>query len=222
MNMKVLNYISKINNAAKYCSNQKQIAYNNENYELCDFYKNEQNKLYLLKALWLLYLNDICIIKKLKQQKDENGTILESFSSEDRLYYYHLISRNQDTSDDNIGIYTKPDNSNSKFVIYYQPYVRYLKNMLPDKYKLIYEFISSHYFYFCLEEELMFFCENGIKGHIEKSWIDYYDDKNYLCNLYINDVQICNIKITTCFDFEYLSDKSGILVLENEFVDLCS
>lgn len=218
--MKELDYIKEINNAAKYCGKVKQKAYENSDYKKCSLYKNEQSKLYLLKALCILHFNEIGILKRTQLQTDENGTILELYSSYDKQYNFHLISAQK--KEGNYAEYT--NNRQVNPISKYYTYIRYIKKNLPEKYNKVFDVITNYDFqlqmYTPSEDALLLLKESGIHGSIQKEREDYEGYKHYYCNLYIDDIQIC--KVTTILDTDiigdYISDESGYLEFKNYYL----
>lgn len=213
-----LNYIRKISHAAKYCGYMKQECYNNKNYHDTSFYKDEQRKLYLLKALYVLHLTETGYLKSDKRVIDKTNTVLESFTTADGSYTFHSISAQQELKEnEKVDLYTEDDNhhENAK---YYLPYMKYLETNLPEKYKKIYRIITEEYFYFDTTpssmENLDALKDLNVKGKIYKSYSPI-DSNNYfyLCNLFMNNIQICSIKVETDFDENdtILTDESGFL-----------
>lgn len=215
-NMKELDYIREINNAAKYCGKIKQKAYEESDYDKCDFYKKEQNKLYLLKSLSILYLEEIGILAKTQQQKDANGTILELYSTNDNQYNFHLISSKKEEGE-NIGEYIS--SGQARPISRYYTYIRNLIRMLPEKYKKIYDIITRFDFQFKAysesEDALPLLKEYGISGTIRKSREVDYLWEYYYCDLHINDIQICKVTAIVEDGDGCLSDESGYLVFED-------
>lgn len=213
-----LSYIKKINHAAKYCGYMKQESYNNNDHNATFFYKNEQRKLYLLKALYILHLTETGYLINDKRLIDKTNTVLESFTAADGTYTFHSISAHQELKEnEKVDLYTEDDNhyENAK---YYLPFMKYLETNLPEKYKKIYRIITEEYFYFDITPASM---ENldalkglNVKGKIYNSYSPI-DSENYiyLCNLFMNNIQICSIKVETDFDENdtILTDESGFL-----------
>lgn len=214
-----LSYIKKINHAAKYCGYMKQESYNKKEYDATYFYKNEQCKLYLLKALYLLYFEESGCLERGKRLKDKSDTILESFTATDGSYIFHSISAVQELKEnENVDLYTEVNDNHYENSKYYMPYMKYLERNMPEKYKNIYRIITEEYFYFDITPASM---ENldalkglNVKGKIYNSYSPI-DSENYiyLCNLFMNNIQICSIKVETDFDENdtILTDESGFL-----------
>ncbi|RJW34237.1 hypothetical protein [Eisenbergiella tayi] len=214
-----LSYIQKINQAAKYCGYMKQESYNKKDHNATFFYKNEQRKLYLLKALCIQYLIETGNLKMGKRLQDKNGTILESFVSVDGRYNFHSVSANQEFEEnENPELYTGADDKNYEHSKFYLPFMKYLVTNLPEKYNKIYRIITEEYFYFDITsnsmENLDALKDLNVKGKIYNSYTPY-DSENYiyLCNLFLNNIRICSVKVETDFDRNdtILTDESGFL-----------
>lgn len=211
-----LSYVMKINHSAKFCGKMKQMAYDSKDYGTTHFYKNEQRKLYLLKALCILHLTETGALERSKRLQDKNGTILESFASVDGRYNFHSVSANQEFEEnENAEPYTKADDKNYEQAKFYEPFIKYLKKFLPGKYKNIYNALTETDFYFDITnasmEKIDTLKELGVKGEIYKS---YYDDNNiYHCNLFLDNIQLGSITVETDFDKDdtILTDESGFL-----------
>lgn len=215
-NINILNCVRKINHAAKYCGRMKKESYNRREYELTRFYKDEQRKLYLLKAMSILYLEENGALKRSDQQKDiSSGTILEAFSSDDGIYNFHSISIFKEN--ENASEYKIADNDRTDRTVYYMPYMRHLIKILPEKYCEIYNILTCCDFYFpyCQQsvKKIERLKELGVMGEIYKSRSGYYDDRNYYCNMYLKGIEICKIiAVIDCGKEEFdLTDKSGYI-----------
>lgn len=212
-----LSYVMKINHSAKYCGKMKQMAYDSKDYGTTHFYKNEQRKLYLLKALCILHLTETGSLERGKRLQDKNGTILESFATVDGRYNFHSVSANQEFQvNENAELYTGADDKNYEQAKSYLPFMKYLEKKLPVKYKNIYETLTETDFYFDITttsmEKIDTLKELGVKGEIYKA--EYYDDNNiYHCNLFLSNIKICSITVETDYDKNdtILTDESGFL-----------
>lgn len=214
--MNTLNYMKKMNRAAKYCGSQKQNYYNKGEYEKTRYYKQEQNEIYLLKSLLALNLVDMGIlVKKERCQGDRSGTILETFASADGNYYYHAISENQEAEESEI-INQFEECQKAPIVKNYLPYKRFLEKQLTGKYKKIYDIIKDCDYFFSAEnkkenKELERLIELGITGTIYKTRYDFY-----YCDLHLDGIRLCNITAYVREQSDYfLFNRDGIL----KFVD---